>query len=264
MGLSAFFLPERLPRQLIYAGDRHAEIVRLQNKKIIDRTRVAGAALAENADAAWAGIAPGLRPEDTGIVFNAAPFIYNFFEFDKLPWQKKTLGELVTWRLQKIFPENIEAYDHRFFQLDGKRVLSILVKKALLEKTERLCAEQRLPLTYIGNSTMEILSRAQQAKSAPDFFLESDQSGCTLVFLNRRSPIYIRKFKSASVTDTVAEITKTVNFVRNNYNIEPRRYWLIEHQDDAAAAAMEEQLAGADFSRLRTGLGAAPHLPACP
>jgi hypothetical protein len=262
MGLSAFFLPERLPRQFIYAGDRHAEIVRLRKQKIVERTRVAGAALAENADAAWAGIAPGLPREDAGIVFNAAPFIYNFFEFDKLPWQKKTLSDLVAWRLQKIFPENIEAYDHRFFRLDGKRVLSILVKKALLEKTEKLFAEQRVPLTYIGNSIMEIMARARRAKTAPDFFLESDQAGCTLVFLNRRSPIYIRKFKSASAADTGDEITKTVNFVRNNYNIDPRRYWLIEHRDEAAAAAMEEQLAGADFSRLRAGLGAAPYLPA--
>ncbi|HEX7503585.1 MAG TPA: hypothetical protein VF451_09200 [Acidobacteriota bacterium] len=264
MGLSAFFLPERLPRQLIYAGDRHAEIVRLQNGRIVERQRVEGAALAENADAAWAGIAAALRTEDAGIVFNAAPFIYNFFEFDKLPWQKKTLRDLVTWRLQKIFPENIDAYDHRFFRLDGKRVLSILVKKTLLEKTERLFAEKRVPLTYIGNSTVEILSRSLQAKSPPDFFLESDQAGCTLVFQSRRSPIYIRKFKSASVTDTVDEITKTVNFVRNNYSIDPRRYWLIEHRDEGFAATMEEQLAGADFFRLRTGPGAAPHLPARP
>jgi hypothetical protein len=264
MGLSAFFLPERLPRQLIYAGDRHAEIVRLQNKKIIARTRVEGAALAENPDAAWAGIAAGLGPEDAGIVFNASPFIYNFFEFDKLPWKKKALQELVTWRLQKIFPENIEAYDHRFFQLDGKRVLSILVKKAFLEKSERWFAEQRISLTYIGNSTMEILARSQREKSPPDFFIESDQASCTLVFLERRSPIYIRKFKSGSIADTVAEITKTVTFVRNNYNIVPRLYWLIEHQNEATAAAMEEQLAGADFSRLRAGLGAAPHLPVCP
>ena len=36
-----------------------------------------------------------------------------------------------------------------------------------------------------------------------------------------------------------------MNFVRNNYGIDPRRYWLIEHADEAAAAAMEELLAGA-------------------
>ncbi len=264
MGLISFFLPERLPRQFVYAGDRHAEVVRLQKDTIVERQRLEGAALVENADAAWAGIAPGLRAEDAGIVFNASPFIYNFFEFDKLPWQKKTLGDLVTWRLQKIFPENIEAYDHRFFRLDGKRVLSLLVKKALLEKTERLFAERRVPLTYVGNSIMEILSRSLRVKSPPDFFLESDQSGCTLVFQVRRSPIYIRKFKSASAADTVDEITKTVNFVRNNYGTDPRRYWLIEHRDDADTAAMEERLGAAGFSRLRTGLGAAPHLPARP
>ena len=52
----------------------------------------------------WPEIAARLRAEDTGIIFNAAPFIYNFFEFDKLPWQKKALRELVAWRLQKDIP----------------------------------------------------------------------------------------------------------------------------------------------------------------
>jgi len=52
--------------------------------------------------------------------------------------------------------------------------------------------------------------------------------------------------------------------VRNGYGIEPRHYWLIEHADPAAAAAMEERLADAGFTRLRSGLGTAPHLPECP
>ena len=223
-----------------------------------------GAALAETTAERWTEIAERLQAEDTGIVFNAAPFIYNFFEFDKLPWQKKALRELVAWRLQKVFPESIEAYDHRFFQLDKKRVLSILVKKSLPGKNGALLFGKADPLIYIGNSTMEILIRLLRAKVPPDFFIESDAASCTLVFQKGRSPIYIRKFKSGSVADTVEEISKTVHFVRNHYGIEPRRYWLIDQRDETADAAMQEKLAAGNFSRLTTDLGRAPFIPGCP
>ncbi|MCJ7523744.1 MAG: hypothetical protein MUP71_00815 [Candidatus Aminicenantes bacterium] len=263
MGISDFFLPERLPRQVIYIGDRHAEVFVLQNKKIISRRRVEGTTLAEIAAGRLTEIAGHLQAENTGIVFNAAPFMYNFFEFDKLPWQKKALRELVAWRLQKVFPESIEAYDHRFFQLDKKRVLSVLVKKSLPEKMGQFFEDKQIPLIYVGNSTMVILSRLLRAKAPPDFFIESDVTGCTLVFQKKRSPIYIRKFKSGSIADTVEEISKTVLFVSNNYGIEPSRYWLIEHRDEVADAAMQEKLAAGNFSRLSTNLQGVPFIPGC-
>jgi len=259
MGLIDLFLPERLPRQVIYAGDRHAETVRLRDGRVADRSRTDGAALADDDGGDWSGVMASLRAEETGVVFNADPFIYNFFEFDKLPWQRKALRELVAWRLQKIFPEDIAAYDHRFFVLDRRRVFSILVRRALLERVEAVFSRQRAPLTCIGNSTMEILARARKAKTAPDFFLERDSASCCMVFLSRRAPIYIRKFKSGSASDTVEEIGKTVAFVRNQYNIEPRRYWLHDHQGEGAA--VEALLSGGETARLSAGLGEAPHIP---
>ena len=264
MGLIELFLPERLPRQVVYAGDRHAEIVMLQRGRISSRSRVEGVALAEGSVEEWAGIAARLQPAETGVVFSSAPFIYNFFEFDRLPWKTKALRELVTWRLRKIFPEDIEAYDHRFFQLDRKRVLSILAPRSLTETVEQQFRARGVPLTFIGNSTVEVLARLQAAKPAPDFFIESDRDGCTVVFHDRRSPIYIRKFRSSSAADTVEEIGKTVAFVRNNYGVDPRRYWLVDHQDEAASAAMEAKLEAANLSRLRAGLGEAPHIPGSP
>ncbi|MCU0236910.1 MAG: hypothetical protein MUC72_07480 [Acidobacteria bacterium] len=259
MGLIDLFLPERLPRQFVYAGDRHAETVRLRDGRVDGRSRTDGTALADDGGGDWAGVAGALRAEETGVVFNAAPFIYNFFDFDQLPWQRKGLRELVAWRLQKIFPEDIAAYDHRFFVLDRRRVFSILVRRALLERVEEAFHGQRAPLTYIGNSTMEMLARARRAKTAPDFFLERDSAGCCMVFLSRRAPIYIRKFKSGPVADTVEEIGKTVAFVRNQYGIEPRRYWLLDHQGEDGA--VEALLAGGEFARLRAGMGEAPHIP---
>ncbi len=267
MGLSGFFLPQRLPRQFVFAGERHAGTFLLRSGRIAGRSAFDGPALAEGAG--WEAALAALRAEETGVVFSAAPFIFNFFEFDQLPWRRQALNELVAWRLQKIFPEDIAAYDHRFFRLDKKRVLSILVRRSLLERTEAAFAARKTPLTYIGSSTMEILARARRARPAPDFFVERDGSGCTLVFQQHRLPIYIRKFRNVSAADTVGEIGKTVTFVRNQFGIEPRRYWLHDHLGDASAAAIEaalknpgtEAAAGGEYSRLPLGTDAAPHIP---
>jgi hypothetical protein len=270
MGLSDSFLPQRLPRQVVFAGDRHAETFLLRRGRITGRSVSAGPALAEGDG--WEAALAALRPESTGVVFNASPFIFNFFEFDKLPWQRQALRELVDWRLQKIFPEDSAAYDHRLFRLDRKRVLSILVRRSLLERVEAAFAGKKIPLTYIGSSTMEILARARRAKPAPDFFIERDGAGCTLAFLERRRPVYIRKFRNVSTADTVSEIGKTVAFVRNQYGIAPRRYWLHDHLGDESAMAVEaalqavpaEETAGSgEYSRLPLGPDAAPHIPGC-
>ncbi len=264
MGLIELFLPERLPRQVLFAGDRHVEILRLQNGRIAAGARLEGIPLAEDNERGWDEALGRLHPEATGIVFNAAPFIYNFFEFDKLPWQKKALRELVSWRLQKIFPDDIASFDHRFYRLDRKRVLSILAPRALTETVERRFKARGVPLTFIGNSTLAVLARMQAAKPAPDFFIENDRVTCAMVFQSGRSPIYIRKIQSGSPTDTVGEIEKTVAFVRNQYNIAPRSYWLVDHLDGPLAQASEARLAAAGLSRLEAGPGQAPHIPGSP
>ena len=269
MGLSDFFLPRRLPRQFVFAADHHAETFLLRGGRITGRSAFSGSGLADG-DGFTAALA-ALRLEETGVMFSASPFIFNFFEFDKLPWQHKALAELVAWRLQKIFPEDVAAYDHRFFRLDKKRILSILLRRSLLERVEAAFAEKKIPLTYIGSSTMEILVRAQRAQPAPDFFVERDGSGCTLVFQEQRRPVYLRKFRNISDADTVIEIGKTVAFVRNQYGITPRRYWLQDHLGDASAAAIEAALTAAagetagtgPYSRLPLGPDAAPHIPGC-
>lgn len=262
MGLIDLLLPERLPGQIVYAGDRHCEIFTLANRRIVHRERIASAALAEPDSGSWPEIAARLQPLDTGIILNSDPFIFNFFEFDKLPWSRKLLGELVDWKLQKIFPENIAAYDHRFFRLNKKRVFSILVKKTLLEHIESLFREKRIPLIYIGNSTLEVLQRLSGRRRPPDFFVEMDDSSCCLVFQNRGVPIYIRKFKSGSQADMAAEISRTSQFVKNNYGCDPRVYFFIDHQEEISAAAIAAELDGENLSCQNAAwAGKTPYIP---
>jgi hypothetical protein len=260
MGLNNLLLPERLPRQIIYAGDRHCEIFNLAKKRIVQRQRMT-VSLAE-ADGGWLEIASRLQPQDTGIILNSDPFIFNFFEFDRLPWSRKLLRELVDWKLQKIFPENIEAYDHQFFRLSEKKVLSILIKKALLEQVESLFRGKRIPLIYIGNSTLEIVNRLAKLRRPPDFFVEIDDASCSLVFQSKGLPIYIRKFKIASRLEMASEISKTVQFVKNSYGCQARSYFIIEHQEEVSADRLAAELAGENLSCRSAALaGKTPYIP---
>jgi hypothetical protein len=210
----------------------------------------------------WPEIADRLQVVDTGIIFNSSPFIYNFFEFDKLPWSRKLLQELVDWKLQKIFPENIEAYDHQFFRLNKKRIFSILVKKALLEQIESLFQGNRISLIYIGNSTLEILNRLTRFKTQTDFFVEIDDSSCTVVFLNKYLPIYVRKFKIGSRLDMAAEISKTVQFVKSSYGCAPRIYGFIDHQEEVSADGIAAELAKENlFCQSALAGEKAPYIP---
>ncbi|HOW44750.1 MAG TPA: hypothetical protein PK919_06220 [Candidatus Aminicenantes bacterium] len=272
MGLIDRLLPLRPPRQVVFAGERHAEVFRLRNGRVAHRVPVPGAALAEDPGDDWQALFAALEREETGVVFGASPFIFNVFEFDRLPWRRQALRELVAWRLQKIFPENIEAYDHRWFVLNRRRVLSVLVRRSLLDSVESAFHERNIPLTAIGSSTLQILGRALGARPVPDLVIERDGAGCTLAFLQGHSPIYIRKFRgvSESPADAGDEIGRTVSFVRGQYGIDPRRCWLHDHGGETAAveAALqelsEEALGGGRLSPLPPGPGPTPHLPVRP
>lgn len=265
MGLNDFLLPERLPRQFIYAGDRHMEWFTLAKKKIVQRQRIDGASLADPAANGWPEVAARLQPLETGVILNSDPFIFNFFEFDRLPWSPRLLRELVAWKLQKIFPENIAAYEHRFFRLNKKRIFSILVKKALLEQVESLFREKRLALIHFGSSTLEIMNRLARLKCPADFFAEIDDASCCLVFQNQGLPVYIRKFKIGSRLEMAAEISKTVQFVTNSYGCPARSYFVVDHQQQVSTDGLAAELAGENLSCLgAAAMGQTPYVPGSP
>ena len=247
MGLTSFFLPERLPRQLIYAGDRHAEVVRLQKDEIVGRTRVEGAALAENAEAAWAGIAAELRGEDTGIVFNAAPFIYNFFEFDKLPWQKKTLRRTGRLEAAEDIPGKHRGLRPPLFPPGREKgALHPGQESAPGKDRAAVRGKARAPDLYRQFHHGDPVPLAA-GEIPPDFFLESDQSGCTLVF---------QRPALAHLHPQVQERLGGGHGRRDQQDRELRPQQLrhrppplLAHRAPgrSADAAMEERLAAADF-----------------
>ena len=120
------------------------------------------------------------------------------------------------WRLKKVFPENIADYAHDFYKLDKKRIFSVLLRKSLKENIENLFLETGISLTYMGNSTVEMMNRvARLKKDIPHFFIEIDKSLSIVVFLRQSSPFYIRKFRGDQAADIVNEVAKTINFVKS-------------------------------------------------
>jgi hypothetical protein len=107
-----------------------------------------------------------------------------------------------------------------------------LFKKSLKEKIEGLFADSHINLIHMGNSTVNCLNNVLSLKSAPDFFIEIDRDLIVVVFQDRTLPYYIRKFRGENEGEVVAELVKTINYVKNSYAQTPRTYSVISNRCD--------------------------------
>jgi hypothetical protein len=188
---------------------------------------------------------------ETGIVLNSGYFIFNIFEFDKIPFKEEMRRDLVNWRLQKVFPEEIDLYEHDFFRIDRRKILSVLFKKSLKEKIEKVFDEYGLRVIYMGNSTVEIINNIGKRKPVPDFFVEIDKGLSVMVFSSQSVPFYIRKFRGNKEADIAREVVKTVNFVKSSYENVPSTYSIICGDSDSAFVSVREQLAELNMNELK-------------
>ncbi len=256
MAIDNFFIRCKTPAQYIYWGENYVDIFRRSDPgKTFKRTRTFDdISLAKVTADDLRDMAGELLKVDTGIILNSGPFIFNFFEFEKFPFWQNQGRELVEWRLKKVFPENLEEYEHDFFRLNKKRILSILLKKGLKEKIETLTRETGISLTYLGNSTVEIMNHmaglAGLKKNAPDFFVEIDKNLSITVFLDQSLPYYLRKFRSDQAPDIINEVVKTINFVKSSYAKVPRTCSLLVRGSDADLNLVSDELAKMDILPL--------------
>ena len=264
MGISDFFLKDLLPDQYIYEGESHWMVFRRHKRESFQIAGQAPGGLADlGSGNGMTSLKKALANGAAGLILGPAHFIFNILEFDRLPWQGKLRRELVDWRLEKIFPEDISGYEHRSFTLDQRRILSLLVRKQPLREREQRLREQGIPLTYIGSSTVEIINQLFRPRIRPDYFIEIDGSVTVLVFQNASRPIYIRKFKADSAADTAGEIVKTFQFVSTNQRLQFRSYALINHQGNVRLEAkIEAELTELQLSRQPTADQKFPFIPA--
>lgn len=255
MVIENFFIHHHMPSQFLYAGEKRVELYKAEDMKSSGNSSEKGprkyktiesfSLTGTDIDAdKFLEISRELLDVDTGLVLNSSQFIFNIFEFDKLPWQPGMRRELVEWRLKKVFPENINDYWHEYYRLGRKRVFSILFRKHLKERLEDLFKSNNVSLTYMSNSTVEIINRIAESKnSAPDFFIEVDGPLVIAVFLDKGVPYYVRKFRVDQVEEIAGEAVKTTNYVKNSYSKVPRTYALIADFSETDSHLIRDELA---------------------
>ena len=218
MELNKIFIRYRDPEQVIYFGDRTIDLFRIKKgnpRKINSFERDSGERIFP------VELKRDLISTGTGIVLNSDNFVFNMLNFDKIPFRKKQKNDLVNWRVEKIFPENIHNYIHEFFQFDSNTILSVLVKNELIASLEAEIRSLGANLIYSGNSTIEIINSMKNTKKNPDFFIEADGRIMLAVFFKEGIPVYIRKMRSGRGADKGDEILRTVDYVEKNYGFRP-------------------------------------------
>lgn len=207
------------PGQVIYYGDKKIELFRIKNgvpDKIRSYEREPGGKIFP------IEMKSDLIGTNTGIILNPGHFVFNLLTFDKIPFRKKFKDDLVNWRVEKLFPENINSYIHQFIQFDRNTILSVLVRNDLIASIESEAEDMGIELIYSGNSTIEIMNSLRNKKDHPDFFIESDGSIILAAFFRGGVPVYIRKMRTGSSIETGSEIFKTVEYVEKNHGYKPR------------------------------------------
>lgn len=253
-----YFIHYKRPAQLVFAGENYLDIYKYVNKSfqktrsfdnapIFDLTAESFSAAARELSVAGASAANAI---DTGIILNSAYYIFNILDFEKIPFREGLRKEIVEWRLRKVFPENIEEYDHQFYKLDKNKILSILFKKSLKEKIETLFAQSQVNLTYMGNSTVNSIDNVLRQKSSPDFFIEIDSNLFIVVFQKQSLPFYIRKFRGEHEDEVVSEVVKTINYVKNSYAQIPRTYSIISNRCRLNLDVIKQELLGQEIKAL--------------
>ena len=270
MDLISRFIPIQAPRQYIFLGEEYADIFRLPDDRWSRKKAENGRGWLRKSvpflnddvqTVSFRKIKGELAAVDTGIILHPGFFIYNIFEFDRIPFPEKLRQELIHWRLEKIFPEDIGAYCHRFFKLDRRRIFSILIRKNLVEAIEAAARDSGITLIYIGNSTVEISNHLFHPGTGPDFFVEITGTVVAIVFKQRGAPVYVRKLKCDSTEDLIQEIEKTVQFVRAHFSLTPVTYQLISYHEEIPAAEIETTLLCGGLTRKKEQTGEFPFLP---
>jgi hypothetical protein len=229
MVIDKFFIYYKKPSQYLYWGENYMDLYAVptteKGKRFTKIKTYEKIPLMDASADDFLAVARDLPTVDTGIFLNSGNFIFNIFDFEKVPFQENLKRDLVEWRVKKVFPENIGDYEHHFYHLSRTRILSVLFKKSIKEKIEELFKDNGIPLIHMGNSTVEIINRmAKLKKNAPDFFVEIDKNLALVVFQEMGLPYYIRKFRIGKPEDLVAETIKTITFVKNSYAKVPVTY----------------------------------------
>ena len=250
MVIDTYFMFYKKPAQYIFSGENHLDLYKTSNKRLNRIKTYENTSIFDLNSSNFEEIKAELDSTETGIILNSGYFIFNIFEFDKIPLRENLLRDIVEWRVKKIFPEDIVHYEHNFFRVSRNKILSILFKKSLREKIEALFEDKLSSLIYMGNSTVEIINNLKNSMFSPDLFIEINRNLSIFVFMTDSIPFYIRKFRSDTPGDIVDEIGKTINFVNNNYSKTTRTCAIISNSIESQIDLIRNEMAGLNIREL--------------
>lgn len=263
MDLIEKYLPHELPDRYVYISDTLFRLIKGANRGLLEFEDLAvrGTDPGDPRSETGATLSKFFNNPTCGILFDPAHFIYNLFEFDRIPVSIKKQRELIEWKLQKVFPEEISNYIHHYFKISGKTVLSILIRKKTVEWLESYFQNLGKTVTYIGSSTLEIMKRISRSRNAADFFIEISPTVFVLCFQKNHRLFYIRKSKYSSPGMIIEEIQKTCQFITNQFNWKPESFsWI----DPFRLMDPEEALREMDAIQLRPSSAPIPPIPFLP
>ncbi len=232
MGLITRFIPLHHPPRVFFAGEEKLTFLELAKNRVIRRLEFPPFTPSEPGSLATGEIAREVPPGEAALVLPAGHFIFNVFEFDRVPWRARTRAELIDWKLGKVFPENIDFYHHHAAVLARRHVLSILVRRTLIEQCEEAFHRAGLKLTEIAGTTATAAAVLLSSRKCPDLWLEMDGAANLLFSAHRGRPVYIRKFRSGDVAETVAEVVRTTQYIAGNYQVHPATFQLLSLDEE--------------------------------
>ncbi|MCP4216545.1 MAG: hypothetical protein GY765_17980 [bacterium] len=242
-----FFLHYKKPAQYIRAGEDYLDIYKVVGKALQKTGTINEASIFNMTSDKFGSVLRELGAQNTGLILNSSNFIFNIFDFEQIPLRESMRKEILEWRLKKVFPENLEDYEHNYFKINKTKILSVLFKIQLKEQIETLFGDFQHQLIYTGNSTINLIDNMGKDKNPPDFFFEIDGGLSMLVFLDRAIPFYTRKFRSGNEEDMVNEVVRTITYVKSSYAKVPRSYSVIAHHSELDVSKIHDGLAQQDL-----------------
>jgi hypothetical protein len=236
------FIPYKLPSQYVFSGEDYLDIYAYGNRTFKKIRSSNNTSIFTINPEGFKALTQDISQNSIGIILNSGHHIFNILDFDKLPLRRDLQREIIQWRLKKVFPEEISEYDHHFFRLKKNKILSILFKNELKEKIEDLFSTNKINLTYMGNSTINIINHLRESKPSIDFFIEIDQDLFIIVFISDSSPIYVRKFRSDQEEEVLDELIKTISYVKESYKKVLRNYLIISNRSNIDLDLIDDKI----------------------
>ncbi|HNX98448.1 MAG TPA: hypothetical protein PKK12_12280, partial [Candidatus Aminicenantes bacterium] len=140
MGLIRKYIPLHHPCRLFHAGEERLSYLELVKNRVARRREFLPFVPTEPASLAVTDIAREVGKGEAALILPSTHFIFNVFEFDRLPWAAAPRDELIRWKLEKVFPENLDLYHHHAAVIARRHVLSILIRRSLVDQCEEAFA----------------------------------------------------------------------------------------------------------------------------